>query len=192
MKYQIFMLAFVCGIAHAEGAQVGVELESEKDNKTGIENHAVTIAPGWDFSEVNFINRVELLIEGNRDNKEDSDGIRAKENKLFVRIRHDGELTENLNYYVRGGMGRSFNNQHNFNFAYIEPGMEYKLNHQWAWTVAFRQINSIDTTDGQRVGKVITGPSFDLDKNNEFEFRYGKGNGDKDLKSYAFEYVHKY
>ena len=192
MKYGILFLTFLCGIAHAEGARVGFELESEKDNKTTIINNAVTIAPGWEFSEEHFINRIELLIEGNRDNKDDSDGFRARENKLFVRVRHDGELMEKLDYYVRGGVGRSFNNQRNFNFAYIEPGVEYKLNHQWAWVVAFRQINSIDGTVGQRVGKIITGPSFDFDKNNELELRYAKGNGDKDLKSLMIEYVHKF
>ena len=109
-----------------------------------------------------------------------------------MRIRHDGSLTENIDYYVRGGSGRSYNNQRNFNLAYIEPGIEYKLGHHWAWTVAFRQINSIDVTDGQRVRKIITGPSFDFDKNNELEFRYSKSNGDKDLKSFVFEYVHKF
>ena len=88
MKRQLFLLAMFCGMAHAEGALVGLEFESEKDNKTGIVNNALTIAPGWEFSEGSLINRVELLIEGNRDNKADSEGLRAKENKFFVRFRH--------------------------------------------------------------------------------------------------------
>lgn len=192
MKYWIFLAAACCGIVHAEGARVGLEFESEKDNKTGIINHAVTFAPGWEFSEENLINRLELLLEGNRDNRADSDGIRARENKIFVRFGHDGELSENFAYYLRGGLGRSYNNQRSFNFAYVEPGVEYKLSHQWTWTVAFRQIDSIDSADGQHVGKIITGPSFDLNKNNELEFRYVKGNGDKDIKSVVVEYVHKY
>jgi hypothetical protein len=192
MKYRVIALLLISGVAHASGPLVGVELESEKDNKSGITNHALTIAPGWEFPEENLINRVELLIERNQDNRADSDGIRANENKLFVRIRHDGDITDNFGYYIRGGVGRSFNNQQNFNFAYIEPGIEYKFTQQWAWAAAFREINSIDGLGGQHVGKFITGPSFDLNKNNEFEVRYAKGNGDKDLTSWEFEYVHSY
>ena len=89
-------------------------------------------------------------------------------------------------------MGRSFNNQRSFNYAYVEPGLEYKLNEQWEWVVAYRQTDAIDTTTGQRVGEIITGPNFDLNKNNEFELRYVKGNGDKDLRSFVFEYVYKF
>ena len=66
----------------------------------------------------------ELLIERNADNGADADGLIAKETKLFVRIRRDGDFTDTLGYYIRGGVGRSFNNQRNFSFAYLEPGLE--------------------------------------------------------------------
>ena len=79
-----------------------------------------------------------------------------------------------------------------FNYAYIEPGLKYLFNEKWEWTLAFREINSIDGTGGQHVRKYITGPSFSLDKNNELEFRYIKGYGDKDLKSWQVGYTHKF
>ncbi|HUW50401.1 MAG TPA: hypothetical protein VMV75_05230 [Sulfuricella sp.] len=192
IKYFAFVLLAASAAVHADGGRIGLELESEKNNQTGITNHAVTLIPGWEFSEENFISRVELLVEKNRDMSADSDGVRAKENKLFLRIRHDGEFTDRIGYYVRGGVGRSSNNERNFNYAYVEPGVEYKFDKYWAWTVAYREINSIDGTPGKHVHKFYLGPSFDMDKNNEFEFRYVKGNGDQDVKAWLAEYVHKF
>ena len=194
MKCQVIAIALwvVCGIARAEGPLVGLEFESEKNNKSGITNHAVDIVPGWEFPEKNLINRVELLIERNQDTRADADGVLAKENKLFVRIRHDGDFTDTLGYYIRGGVGRSFNNQRSFNYAYIEPGIEYKFSEKWAWLVALRETNSIDSVSGQHIAQFRTGPSFDLDKTNEFEFLYVKGNGDASLTSWVVEYVHRF
>ncbi len=155
MKYQVIALWLVCSVARAAGPLVGLEFESERNNNSGITNHAVDIVPGWEFSEDSLINRVELLIDRNRDTRADADGELAKENKLFVRIRHDGDFTDTLGYYIRGGVGRSFNNQRNFNFAYVEPGIEYKLAQRWAWTVAFRETNSIDSVvDQMNTGEV--------------------------------------
>jgi hypothetical protein len=192
MKYSALALLFVCGVAQAGGARIGLELESEKDNHSGFTNHAVTLIPGWEFSEESPISRVELLLEHNEDTKANSDGVTARENKFFIRVRHDGEFNERFGYYVRGGIGRSNNNERDYSFAYVEPGLEYKFGEHWAWTVAYREINSIDGTSGQHVGKVYIGPSFDMDKNNEFEWRYVRGHGDKDVTSWVFEYVHKY
>jgi hypothetical protein len=185
-------LGFVCSLARASGPMVGVEIESEKNNRSGISNHAVEIVPGWEFPEESLISRVELLIERNQDTRADADGVLARENKLFVRLRHDGELTDTLGYYIRGGAGRSFNNEHSFNFAYVEPGIEYKLTPKWAWTLAIRNSNSIDGTAGQHITQIRTGPSFDIDPKNELEFLYARGRGDADLTSWIVEYVHKF
>jgi len=185
-------LALICGVARAEGPLLGFEFESEKDNDTGITNHGVQLIPGWAFSEKSLISRVELLIGRDQDTSSDASGELAKENKLFVRIRHEGHFSDTLGYYIRGGVGRSFNNQRNFNYAYVEPGIEYKFMRRWAWTVAFRETNSINGVSGQHIAQFRTGPSFDLDENNEFEIRYAKGSGDARLASWAFEYVHKF
>jgi hypothetical protein len=183
---------FACGAAHAEGARIGLEYESEKDNKTGMMNDAFTLKPGWEFSKDSLINLVELLIDRNQDANADSNGIRARETKLFVRLRHSRNFNDNIAYYVRGGVGRSINNQHDFSYAYIEAGLKYEFNERWEWTLAVREINSIDGTSGQHVRKLITGPSFSVDKNNEFEFRYVKGYGDKDVKSWQIGYTHRF
>ena len=192
MKYPLIALWLICGVARAEGPLLGFEFESEKNHNSGITNRAVDIVPGWEFSEENLISRVELLIDRNQAASADSDGVRAKENKLFVRIRHDGEFTDTLGYYIRGGVGRSFNNQRNFNFAYIEPAIEYKFAQRWAWKLAIRDIHGIDNVGGHHVRQIRTGPSLDWDKNNELEFLRVQGNGDEKLTSWVFEYVHKF
>lgn len=192
MKYLAIVLWLYCSVARAAGPLVGLEFESEKNNDSGIINRAVDIVPGWEFAEDSFINRIELLIDRNQDATADDAGVLAKENKLFLRLRHDGDFSDTLGYYVRGGIGRSFNNQRSFNFAYIEPGIEYKLSQKWAWTVAVRETNSIDGAAGHHVAQLRTGPSFDLDRNNEFELLFVKGNGDANLTSWVLEYVHKY
>jgi len=192
MKYLGLVVLFAYGAARADGARIGLEYESEKDNKTGMMNDAVTVKPGWEFSKDSLINLVEFLIDHNQDANADSSGLRARETKLFVRLRHNRNFNDSLAYYIRGGVGRSINNQKNFNYAYIEPGLKYAFNEKWEWTLAFREINSIDGTGGQHVRKYITGPSFSFDKNNEIEFRYIKGYGDKDLKSWQVGYTHKF
>lgn len=192
MKYLGLVLLFAYGAAHADGARIGLEYESEKDNETGMMNDAVTVKPGWEFSEDSLINLVELLVDRNQDANADSKGLRARETKLFVRLRHNRNLNGSVGYYIRGGVGRSINNRQDFNYGYIELGLKYKFNEKWDWTLALREINSIDGTDGQRVRKYLTGPSFGLDKNNELEFRYIKGYMDKDLESWQLGYTHKF
>jgi hypothetical protein len=194
MNYRMFAIALwlVCSAARAAGPLLGLEFESEKNRNSGITNHAVDIVPGWEFSEESLISRVELLIDTNRDTSADADGFTAKENKLFLRLRHDGDFNDKLGYYIRGGVGRSFNNERDFNFAYIEPGIEYKLTQKWAWLLAVRETNSIDSVKGHHVTQFRTGPSVDLDKDNELEFLYTRGSGDESLSSWLIEYVHKF
>jgi hypothetical protein len=183
MKYRLVAVAlcFACGFARAEGPLIGLEFESEKNRASGITNHAVDIVPGWEFADDRIINRVELLIERNQDTSSDADGVTAKANQLFVRLRHDGDFNDTLGYYVRGGIGRNFNNEHSYNFAYIEPGIEYKLS-----------PNAIDSAAGHHITQFRTGPSLDIDKGNELEFLYTRGHGDEDLASWVVEYIHKF
>jgi len=192
VKYLVATAVLAWAPAWAAGPRIGLEYESEKDNNTGMLNHAITVIPGWEFAEDRLINSLELLIERNADVRADSDGIRARETKLFVRLRHNGELGGNLGYYVRGGAGRSYNNQRDFSYAYIEPGLEWRLSEQWPLTLALREIGSIDGTPDQHANKVIVGPGFEPDEHNEFELRYVKGSGNGNDKSWVVEYVHKF
>jgi hypothetical protein len=192
MRLLAIVLCLLHGVAHAAGPLLGLEFESEKNDNSGITNHAVEIAPGWEFAEKSTINRVELLVERSQDDKADADSLLAKENKVFLRIRHDGEFSDTLGYYVRGGVGRSFNNERHFNFAYVEPGLEYKFRQDWAWTLALREGDSLDSITGKHVTQLRTGPSYEFDQNNEFELLYAKGHGDSNLTSVILEYVRRF
>ena len=192
LKYLGLIILFVCGAAHADGARIGLEYESEKDKKTGMMNDSFTLKPGWEFSKDILINLAELLIDRNQDAGADSNGFRARESKLFLRLRHGRNLGDGIAYYVRGGAGRSTNNQRNFGYAYVEPGLKLEFGERWEWTLAIRKINSIDGTRGQNVRKFIAGPSFSLDKNNEIEFRFVKAYGDKDLASWQIGHTHRF
>ena len=192
MRYAALAILVAPGAACADGARIGLEYEWEKDRKTGIVNHAVTVKPGWEFSRESPVNVVELLIDRSKDATPDSTGSRAAETKLFLRIRRNGKLTESIAYHIRGGVGRGFNDERSFNYAYIEPGLKHEFDEKWEWTFAIRAIDSIDGTEGRKVVKFITGPSLSLDKNNELEIRYAKSTGDKSVASWAIGYVHKF
>jgi hypothetical protein len=182
----------VFGSASAEGFRLGIEYELEKDRRTGIRNHEVSLEPGWQFPKSSPIDLIELLIERNRDARADDEGFRARETKLFLRLRHMGELTPNSSYYVQGGAGRSFNNEKNFWYAYIEPGLTYELTERWEWMLGVRVGDAIDGTRGERALKYITGPSFALDKHNEIELRYFRAKRDEDAWSVSIGYTYRF
>jgi hypothetical protein len=192
LKFVGFITLLACGAAQAEGLRIGLEYEFEKDKKTGMRSDAFALEPGWEFPKGSLINLVELLIDRSRDRNADSDGFREKETKLFVRIRHSRSLTDNLAYYVRGGIGRSLSNEDDFTYAYMEAGLQYEIGPRWEWTAGLREINAIDGTAGERVGKFITGPSFSFDKNNEVELRYVRAFRDKDTRAWQIGYTHSF
>jgi hypothetical protein len=192
MKCFGFLLLFACGAVHAAGVRIGLEYEREKDNKSGMSSNALTVEPGWEFEKDSLINLVELSVERSQDAGADSGGFRERETKVFVRLRHNRMLNDSVGYYVRGGAGRSFNNERNFSYGYIEPGLKLEFNDRWEWTAGLRAINSIDGAPGQRVRKFITGPSYSLDKRNELELRYLRSHGDKDVTSWSLGYTHKF
>lgn len=192
-KKILALLASTLTTAAIAGPLVGIEYESEKDRNSKITNQALSIIPGWNFAEDSPISRVELLIEHNRDDSAGAGGQVARENKLFVRLRHDGEVAENLDYFVRGGVGRAYNNSHrDYSYAYVEPGLEFKFAPRWEFVLAYRVIDAIDQTKGQRVNKVSFGPSFLLDEHNELEARFVRAHGDQSSSAILLEYVHSY
>ncbi len=192
MKYLGWAVIFACGAAQADGARVGIEYEREKDNRSGISNNSITVKPGWEFAKGSPINLIELLIDRNGYTSAADDGFRGRETKLFVRLRHSGGLNDRVGQYIRGGVGRSFNNQRDFNYAYVEPGLKIELSEHWEWTLAWRESDSISGTAGQRVRKLIAGPSYSFDKYNEIELRYAKGGRDKDFGAWSIGYLRKF
>jgi hypothetical protein len=181
-----------CASAYAEGPRLSLELETERDRRSGIRSYAVSAKPGWEFSRGSPINLVELLVERSEDAERDELGFRERETKLFLRIRHVGQLTAKATYYIRGGVGRNLNNERDFTYANVEPGLKYELTDRWEWSFGVRFTDAIDGTDGQRVRKYITGPSYAFDKANEVELRYARGSGDKDLTSWSIGLVHRF
>jgi hypothetical protein len=190
-SFAIMPLPFF-GPATAEGLRLGVEYEFEKDRRSGIRNHEISLEPGWEFPKSSPIDLIELLIERNRDARADADGFRSRETKVFLRLRHTGELTRSSSYYVQGGAGRSFNNEKNFWYAYIEPGLTFELSERWEWMFGVRVGDSIDGTYGERVLKYIIGPSFAIDKRNEIEMRYFRARRDEDAWSVSIGYTHRF
>ena len=191
MKRLAVVTLLVCGSVQAEGVRLGMEYELEKDRKSGKRNHAVTLEPGWEFSKDSPLNLIELLIERNQEVNED-DRRRSWGTKVFLRLRHKRNLTENSSYYLRGGVGRNFNSDHSFTYAYIEPGLRFELDERWEWTFGIRYGNAIDGTHGERFITYITGPSFALDKRRELELRYFRHRGDEDAWSLSLGYIHRF
>jgi hypothetical protein len=188
----VILFVLACGSALGAGPRIGLEYEVEKDKRSGMRNDAVTVKPGWEFSSGGLLNLVELLIDRNRDAGPGSDARRDTETKLFLRLRHGGSIARDFAYYVRGGVGRSLNDDQPYSYAYIEPGLKYGFGDAWEWTLALRAIDAIDGTPGQRVNKLITGPSFTLDRHSEIELRYIVGKGDKDLRSWQLGYLYRF
>ena len=181
----------VAACANAEGFRLGIEYELEKDRATGIRKHEVSLQPGWEFQN-GPIDLVELLIERGRDARADEEGFRARETKLFLRLRHEGELASAMSYYLQGGAGRSFNNEKNFWYAYVEPGLTLELGPRLQWMFGVRVGDAIDGANGQRILKYITGPSFTLDKRHEIELQYQRARRDEDAWSVSIGYVHRF
>ncbi len=176
----------------AEGPRFGLEYESERDRRAAVHNHGITLKPGWQFDKDRLINVAEVLIDRNEDASADADGIRARETKVFLRLRHNRKLDDKTGYYLRGGIGRSFNNQRDFTYAYLEPGLTREFGERGAWVFGWREIDAIDGTAGERVRKYISGPSINLDRNNEIELRYVRATRDKDAWSWTIGYTRRF
>ena len=181
----------VAAAAHAQGPLIGVEIERERDRDAGTNSHAVTLKPGWRFAEGGVIDRIELLIEREIAEK-DADGERERATRIFLRARHSGNLSQTLKYYVQGGVGRNFNNERDFSYAYIEPGLRYQLGERWEWTLGLREIAAIDGRDGERVHKLVVGPTFKLAPGHDIEVHYMRSTGDKHQHAWSIEYERKF
>jgi hypothetical protein len=188
------LTVFLCssGLVSAASPRIGIEVERERDRRSGTINHALTLQPGLQLAKGSVIDRVELLIERNKDVEVPQGRDRESETKLFLRLRHSGKVTEALAYYLRGGVGRSFNSERNFSYGYLEPGLKYEFRERWEWTLGWRVIDALDAREGQRVYKLITGPSYSFDEQNEVEVRHIRGTGDKDVRAWSITYVRKF
>jgi hypothetical protein len=185
------VLAALPGAAYAQGFQIAGEFEYLKYSDTGISNQAFSVIPGWRFPDDRFLSRVELLLEGNQDSRAVPGGVRFTENKAFLRLRHSGDVTDKLGYYVRGGLGHSWNNERNFNYGYVEPALEYSFHEHLDGVIGYRQTNAVDGTPGQRLGEIRAGPDWNISAHHSLEFRYVRGHGDVRETTWVLEYVYR-
>lgn len=214
--YALFVaLAVSASIAHADstlfGGQPRMTFEYEQEKNTAeygnTPNTAVSVFPGIQWKETDpnrplgFITRAEFMIEGNQDHMKwgtQTVGGNTTETKYGIRLRTDGSFDKTWGYFVRGLVGQSFNNERNFSYWYLEPGLKTKLNDTWSWTTSYRVVRAIDRSakDADR-NKLRIGPNVDFDKNNGMEFRYvyvtdPNNSNQHRANAYLMEYIHKF
>ena len=204
MKKLFVLLAMVSCIAAAETGQPRVAFEYEHETaKSGGNNIAYSVYPGVQWKD-GWLNRAELMLEGNQDNMYDNGKTGGNtQTKMGVRLRTDFKLGAGFSAYVRGLVGHAMSNEGNYSYAYVEPAVKYSFNETWSWTVSDRIIRSIDGTDGKDVNKIRFGPNWDINKNNVLELRYVKvynaehsffnlENNDRKADAVVLEYAYKF
>lgn len=186
------VLLLVGASAHAEGFRLGLDYEFERDRERDVRTHQVSVKPGWEFAKGSPIDLVEFLIERSQDANTGNDGVRERETKVLLRLRHSGNWTDRLGYYIQGGIGRSFHSERNYTYATVEPGVKYQFNSRWDLKVGLRHRDAIDGADGERVTKLISQLSFALTPRDELELQVSRGKGDKDLWALGVGYVRQF
>lgn len=175
--------------------RIAIEFEHEEaPDHTEVAN-SVTLIPGIRWNN-GFINQIELLVQTERE-KEKEDGVwhTASGRKIAIRLRKDFQLTDNLRATARTLFGRAFNEGDNYTYAYFEPALKYKFRH-FDFTVGVRAVRAIDGSDGHDANKIRLGPSFDINKHNEIEFRWVRSweahSGKHESDAYIIEYITKF
>jgi hypothetical protein len=172
------------------GYGLGLEYEAEKEKASGAWSDTGYIIPSFAVNSV-LVDKVELLL-GYTQNRAANSGSSSA---VGVRLRKNFELTHNVEGFVRAAVGHSYmsaNGAADYNWGYIEPGLEMKLSHVWGLAISDRIQNSIDGTRGMSTNAVRVGPNLEIDDDNEVEFRYISTTGDYESESYMAEYVMKF
>lgn len=174
------------------GYRLGFEYEAEKEKASGAWSDTGYIIPAFTIRDNALIDRVELLL-GYSQPRAANEGAGAS--KAFgVRIHKNIPLADNVKAFVRAAVGHNYmpKGAADFNWGYIEPGIEVKLNHTFGFAVSDRLQNSVDGTKGQRVNSVRVGPNIEFNEQNELELRYISTTGDYESDSVMAEYVLKF
>jgi hypothetical protein len=193
--FPVLLTLAALGAASAQAQQswqVAAEYENLKYQDSGIHNNAWSVIPGLRWSDDHFISRAELLLEANQDTQANNTGFRFHEQKVFMRLRHSGEITEDLGWYVRGGVGYSWNNERNYSYGYIEPALEYSFSPAFDGVMGYRHTNALDHAPGQRLGELRFGPDWNINKHHTLEVRYVIGRGDTPGRTWVLEYVYRH
>ena len=150
---------------------LGLEFEHQKMAFGAGHANSLTLVPGLSFEE-GFIHKVELMLEGERENNI-QDGINEKVHvkKLALRLRKNFELDDTWALFVRGLVGRELTTVENFNYTYIDTGIHYE-NGPFGFMAGLRFQRTLDGTAGHDMNKFRFGPSYDFDAHHEIEFRF--------------------
>ena len=167
----------LCPIAWADAdlwggkPTLGLEYEHQKMAFGAGHSNALTLVPGLRFKNA-FINKVDILIEGEREN-EVVDGVneKARAKKLALRLKKNFELNDTWELFVRGLVGREFSTGENFNYSYIDTGIHYERG-AFGFMVGLRFQRTLDGTAGHDRNKIRLGPSYEIDAHHEIEFRF--------------------
>jgi len=150
---------------------LGLEFEHQKMAFGAGHANSLTLVPGLRFKNA-FINKVDILIEGEREN-EVVDGVneKAQVKKLALRLKKNFELNDTWELFVRGLVGREFSSEENFNYSYIDTGIHFERG-AFGFMAGLRFQRALDGTAGHDRNKIRFGPSYEIDVHHEIEFRF--------------------
>ena len=150
---------------------LGLEFEHQKMAFGAGHANSLTLVPGLSFED-GFIHKVDVLIEGERENNIE-DGVNEKVHvkKLALRLRKNFELDETWALFVRGLVGRELSTFENFNYSYVDTGIHYEYG-AFGFMAGLRFQRTLDGTAGHDMNKFRFGPSYDFDAHHEIEFRF--------------------
>lgn len=150
---------------------LGLEFEHQKMAFGAGHANSFTLVPGLRFKNA-FINKVDILIEGEREN-EVVDGVneKAQVKKLALRLKKNFELNDTWELFVRGLVGREFSSEENFNYSYIDTGIHFERG-AFGFMAGLRFQRALDGTAGHDRNKIRFGPSYEIDVHHEIEFRF--------------------
>lgn len=170
--------------AQATGYSVGFEYEAEKEKATGVWSDTGFVIPAIAIEHNALLDKVELLLGYAKDR------IGGPETTaLGLRLRKNIEINHQTEAFVRAAVGHDYVANADYNWGYIEPGIEFKLNHTLGLGLSDRLQNSIDGTSGKRTNSLRVGPNIEFNDDNELELRYIATTGDYDAESYMAEYI---
>ncbi len=188
-------------LAYADTAIVGgkprIAIEAEHEEAPDHSSHAnaITVIPGVKWED-GFVNLAEILFEVEREKEKDEGKWHSQTvRKVGIRLQKDFQLTDSLKTTTRVLLGRSLNDSQDYTYAYLEPALKYDFK-RFEFTVGYRITRSVDSSEGHDSNKIRLGPSFDISKQDEVEFRWARGwdahTGKHINDTYIVEYVHKF
>ncbi len=172
--------------------RLGIEYEYEKSADGRQRADALTLIPGIKWRS-GWLTMTELLIE--TEQEREAGRVTDRAGKLGIRLRKDFALNERARLVLRGLLGSALNGNESYTYAYLEPSLKYAFD-DLEMMMGFRAVRAVDGTPGHDFNKFRVGPSFDLGKASEIEFRFVRSweasTGRHASDAYIVEFVRKF